>query len=66
MVFLPYSTNEEGVFPLFSNFGTVSAILKIQSTKRVRISPGLTKYTPIIHICRYTDQKTLNIDEQFF
>jgi hypothetical protein len=34
---------EEGVSSLFSNFGTVWAIFKIQSDKLVRISPGLTK-----------------------
>ena len=46
----------EGVSSLFSNFGTAWAIFKIQSAKLVRISPGITKYPPIIHTkSRYTD-----------
>ena len=49
----------EGDSSLFTNFGTLWAILEIQSAKLVRISPGLTKYPPIIHTCRYTDQKSV-------
>ena len=37
-----------------SSFGTAWAIFEIQSAKLVRISPGLTKYPPIIHTSGHT------------
>ena len=55
MCFFHISQLGDVVSSLFSNFGTVWAIFKIQSAKLVKISPGLTKYPPIIHTCRYTD-----------
>ena len=62
IVFLSYFTIWGTLFSsIFSNFGTNWAILKIQSAKLVRISPGLTKY-PLLSIpvgiptkSRYTD-----------
>ena len=48
--FLFYNLGKQ-VFSLFSNFGTAQAILTIQNAELLRISPGLIKYTHIIHTC---------------
>ena len=36
----------------------------VLSARLVRISPGLTKYPPIIHTCRYTDTSGHTVNEQ--